>query len=101
MGKYKPGDKFVIEIANEYHHTAGSGAFVGSDSLYRIRGFNALMFDDYGLDKLEKYVGPPKEVKDAVQERIAELTAKIMSLEAERDNLCDYRNEIEDRPMPF
>lgn len=95
MGKYKPGEKFVIEIAKEYNPTVGSGA------LYRIKGFNALMFDDYGLDKLEKYAEPPEEVKDAVQKRITELTAQIMSLEAERGNLCDYKSAMIDKPLPF
>lgn len=41
------GDKFIIEI----------GDVVG-DNLYKIKGFNALVFDDNGLKKLRKYDDP-------------------------------------------
>lgn len=47
MSKYKKGDKFVIEIDKELG-TNENG------SIYKIKGFNALVFDDFGLDKLEK-----------------------------------------------
>ena len=44
MSDYKPGDKFIIEIE----------AVLKDDwtTLYRIRGFNALVFDEVGLGKL-------------------------------------------------
>lgn len=41
MSKYNVGDKFIIEIAEELR-----------DNLYRIKGFNSLVFDDNGLKKL-------------------------------------------------
>ena len=44
--KYNIGDKFVIEI--------GRIAFNQGEPLYRIKGFNTLVFDDNGLDRLEK-----------------------------------------------
>lgn len=46
---YKKGDKFVIEIDD---------IVTGCDSkvLYRIKGFNSLVFDDYGLEQIGKLV---------------------------------------------
>ena len=43
MSKYNVGDKFIIEIEEEVR-----------DNLYRIRGFNSLVFDDNGLKKLKR-----------------------------------------------
>lgn len=52
MSKYKVGDKFVIEIG---HGTV--------DPLYGaryfIKGFNTLVFDDYGLESLEQVSDSP------------------------------------------
>ena len=53
---YKAGDKFVIEIGQVI-----SGQHIGDggtdNALYLIKGFNALTFDEYGLNKLDR----PKE----------------------------------------
>lgn len=43
MIKYNVGDKFIIEIAEKVR-----------DNLYRIKGFNSLVFDDNGLKKLKR-----------------------------------------------
>ena len=52
--KYNVGDKFVIEIGEVYN----SGLPFENDdepcTLYRIKGFNSLVFDENGLDKLKK-----------------------------------------------
>lgn len=48
--KYKPGDKFIIEIESVYN----TNPFDKPECLYRIKGFNSLVFDVSGLDKLEK-----------------------------------------------
>ena len=45
------GDKYIIEIAERI---ACDESHEGD--LYRIKGFNTLIFDDYGLGKLEKAV---------------------------------------------
>ena len=47
---YKKGDKFVMEIDNVIVDV------VGEVLLYTIKGFNALVFDQYGLDKLSQMV---------------------------------------------
>lgn len=41
--KYEKGDKFIIEIKSKL-----------ANGLYRIKGFNTLVFDDHGLDRLEQ-----------------------------------------------
>ena len=47
---YKKGDKFVIEIESVIVDEKGKIL------LYTIKGFNALVFDQYGLDKLSQMV---------------------------------------------
>ena len=57
MNKYKVGDKFIIEIAKVYENVLNDiDVFetVTSEPLYSIKGFNSLVFDKNGLDKLEK-----------------------------------------------
>lgn len=53
MSKYHIRDKFVIEIDEVFENNADD--FIHEKELYRIKGFNSLVFDDNGLDKLEKY----------------------------------------------
>lgn len=53
MNKYKVGNKFIVEIEEIYN-----GDLVKHEEhmhLYRIKGFNSLVLDEYGLDKLQKY----------------------------------------------
>lgn len=57
MSKYSVGQKFIIEIGAER---------LGDPILYRIKGFNTLVFDDNGLDRLEQYNGIT--LKDAYDE---------------------------------
>lgn len=47
MSKYNKGDKFIIEL-DEQDEQMGN--------LWRIKGFNALVFDDFGLDRLGQLV---------------------------------------------
>ena len=57
MSKYKVGDKFIIEIAEVYENVlSGIHGFKAttSEPLYRVKGFNSLVFDKNGLDKLEE-----------------------------------------------
>ncbi len=44
--KYKTGDKFVVEIDSVMTNKKGA--------LYGIKGFKSLVFDEYGLDMLER-----------------------------------------------
>ena len=61
MSKYKVGDKFIIEIAEVYENVLSDvDVFEAatSEPLYRIKGFNSLVFDKNGLNKLEKLKKP-------------------------------------------
>lgn len=55
MNEYKVGDKFVIEIEEIYENVL-SNAFEEDvpRQFYKIKGFESLVFDKDGLDKLEK-----------------------------------------------
>lgn len=41
--KYRAGDKFIIEIESRVNN-----------QLYKVKGFNTLVFDERGLDRLEQ-----------------------------------------------
>ena len=71
---YKVHDKFIIEIVEcikEYGNNPEAPDPLNLPVLYRIKGFNALVFDDFGLDKLKKYEEekyPPSELEKFRQE---------------------------------
>lgn len=71
---YKVGDKFLIEIAEGikgYGNNPEAPDPLNLPVLYRIKGFNALVFDKFGLDKLEKFEEekyPPSELEKFRQE---------------------------------
>ena len=62
----KVGDKFIIEIGEVF---TAKGTYMAygceeneyEENLYRVNGFNSLVFDDNGLSKLEKYEPRAKE----------------------------------------
>ena len=56
--KYNSGDKFIIEINSEYCEHDKLCGFKTDRHLYRIKGFNSLVFDEFGLKKLKKYQEP-------------------------------------------
>lgn len=51
---HKVGDKFIIEIG-EIYAPKDSNSNSPSFNLYRIEGFNSLVFDDFGIQKLLPY----------------------------------------------
>lgn len=62
----KVGDKFVIEIGEVFKATGTYMAYgceenEYEENLYRVKGFNSLVFDDNGLNRLEKYEPRAKE----------------------------------------
>ena len=98
MSKYKTGDKFVIEIGAER---------LGDPILYRIKGFNTLVFDDNGLDKLERYDADAKAnadynsgyedgLRDAweCEKRIYDMTGKERKECFCRDSLYQLMTEL-------
>ena len=52
----KPGDKYIIEIENVYKSVPGADPV----ALYKVKGFNTLVFDHNGISKLERYQEPDK-----------------------------------------
>ena len=61
MREYKAGDKFIIEIETHYSHSGEKNSTRslndsdGADvpTLYRVRGFKSLVFDEDGLSRLQ------------------------------------------------
>lgn len=75
MSKYNEGDKFVIEIEEKYN----SQTTPFSEELYKIKGFNSLVFDDNGLNKIQK-INPQLEIED-IDDMLAEYDLKKESYE--------------------
>lgn len=64
MSEYKVGDKFVVEIKEIFENDADD--IIHEKELYRMKGFNSLVFDTNGLKKLEKVEEPtPIHVEQA------------------------------------
>ena len=60
MSKYKVGDKFIIEIK----HGIVDPLY---GARYFIKGFNTLVFDDFGLDQLKRFDGDAKVKQDEIK----------------------------------
>lgn len=76
MNKYNAGDKFIIEVEEK---CVGDFKTEGTTELYRIKGFNSLVFDKNGLDKLQK-VNPKLKIED-IDDMLAEYDLKKESYE--------------------
>lgn len=67
----KVGDKFIVEIS-EVFTSKGKYMDYGceeneyEENLYRVKGFNSLVFDDHGLNRLEKYE-PGKNMEEEIK----------------------------------
>ena len=72
MSKYEVNDKFIIEIA-EVCTTDRRKSTEEGHTLYRVKGFNSLVFDNNGLDKLQKYEQPTISEDTLEMERIKAL----------------------------
>ncbi len=80
---YKIGDKFIIEIGDTFNNTE-------RETLYRIKGFNSLVFDEYGLDKLDKASEVEEEqwrIGDEIMMRNDAWTAIILSIDPKYDGI--------------
>ena len=76
--KYSVGDKFVLQIGE---------VFVGQygNTLYRMKGFNSLVFDEYGLDKLKETSSAEKLIEEYAEKRVEDLRKQIVALGDEQD----------------
>lgn len=94
MSKYKEGDKFIIEIAEVTIQKNGTPR-------YFIKGFNTLVFDDNGLDRLETQDSLYDFFNDYIQEvkRIANKNGfklgKHAGLEERAEQIENLFNENE------
>ena len=73
MSKYNVHDKFIIEIEEiikGYGNNPETPDIFNLPVLHRIKGFNALVFDEHGLNKLTK-VNPQTKIED-IDDMIAE-----------------------------
>lgn len=74
----KVGDKYIIEIEEVIRRN-------GAPQIARIKGFNALVFDKYGLEKLEPYDGEKaylkgyEDGKNAIMNESEKITTKDIS----------------------
>lgn len=92
MSKYEVGDKFIIEIDKKYITRDGN-------VLYKVFGFNSLVFDDNGLNKLIPYEEKPKitnaeKFKEIFGESLPEWYVNVKSSLA-FDTWCKNRYEGE------
>jgi hypothetical protein len=78
--KYKPGDKFILEI-DTVDEALGGVVYSAQD----------LRLSEWSLSKLKRY-DEAKVVREAIQRRIDELMAMVGAFEKERDALCEYIN---------
>lgn len=68
----KKGDKYIIEVSEVHTHYDDNG---NKYPLARIKGFNSLVFDEFGLGKLEKV-----EDKELVEEKPQYLNCRFVVL---------------------
>lgn len=73
MSKYNVGDKFIIEIGEIF--TGDCSIRNRLEERYAIKGFNALMFDNNGLDRLQRYDG--NTYLDGVQAGLESLDCSV------------------------
>lgn len=75
----KKGDKYIIEIGEVQTHYDDNG---NKYPLARIKGFNSLVFDEYGLKKLEKV-----EDKELAVTKSTYLNCRFVVLGKERKDI--------------
>lgn len=85
MSKYKVGDEFIIEIDSVMESK--------KVTLYGIKGFNALVFDTFGLDHLVKHKDPYNRLLDEVKGMAAHIVEMAKREKESREcESCVYRD---------
>lgn len=82
--KYKAGDKFIIEIESILDEQVG---------LYKVKGYNTLVFDDNGLDRLEQVWDQKKDWCDGCK-------YEFLSPGEEPCDRCCYNYKPKFEPKP-
>lgn len=83
------GDKFIVEVGHVYWSPD-----IGNR--YFIKGFDTLVFDDKGLNRLEKYKEPPKDTPHSCEFCVYE----SVSVECYPCSRCDKNDEPKDMFQP-
>ena len=84
---YKVGDKFIIEIGSLYWNPQ-------MGNRYFIKGYDTLVFDDKGLNRLKKYE-PKKEVPHTCEHCVyKEVTKEVYPCA-----VCENNYDVEPRDM--
>ena len=65
---YKAGDKFIIELGTEIKMLSTG------EKLFRVKGFNTLVFDENGLNRLKKYEEKKEDQGLRIGDEVADLT---------------------------
>lgn len=86
------GKKYVIELEEQnftqFHAISATDGGIEQDVLYRVKGFSSLVFDEFGLNKLEELNS------DYVNEHFGELQAEAYQ-KGQRDATERKRKQIE------
>ena len=86
MSKYKKGDKFVLEIEEVYAADDSTNASGRPTKLYRMKGFNSLVFDQNGLKNLIRLLPCKKMI---TEEKAAQFDNGVSFAENVYKKLCD------------
>lgn len=101
------GDKFIIEIGGYYFSEIAGGYDTGHEvpeemldkpaKLYRVKGFNSLVFDQNGLDRLEQYIeeSAAKEAYALGAEEAWECAQEIVAKTRDAIECFTYKEPIE------
>lgn len=84
MSKYKTGDRFIIELGDKFTSE--------NKTIWRVKGFNALTFDEMGLNRLYKVKEENKKkfkVGDVVIDRLEYCSGVILGF-----GRNDYGDEV-------
>lgn len=82
------GDKFIITIGDKAENEQSG------ETLYRIKGFKSLVFDENGINKLEKYDEKgTQEIIDAYTKKIKVLEGKLRTI---KDNMITLEQGIKE-----
>lgn len=90
--KYKVGDKFIVEIEEIYN-----GDLAKHEEhmhLHRIKGFNSLVLDEYGLDRLQQ-INPKLKIED-IDDMLAEYDLKKESYEKGLNDAWELAKKLAD-----
>ena len=83
----KGGDEYIIELTETYETTAGDNEECGPLRLYRVKGFNSLVFDENGLSKLKKYEPAPVVDEESLKAEMMLRMYRAFKLAASMDSI--------------